>query len=81
MVKPIEDRLVKAKSDQALFSFESPVIPADESNLNGRKSRSLDPVGYVVWSNEPVLVTLTKGDQGLGFSILDYQVSNFRLIE
>ena len=38
------------------------------------RSRSLeifsDPA---TWSQEVVEVTLTKGDNGLGFSILDYQ--------
>jgi hypothetical protein len=27
-----------------------------------------------MWSSEPVVIELKKGDKGLGFSILDYQV-------
>jgi hypothetical protein len=27
-----------------------------------------------MWSSEPQIIELTKGERGLGFSILDYQV-------
>ena len=66
------DRLVKAKSEQSL-----PVSQvALESSLNKMKSRSLEPLsGLAMWTHEPVEIELQKGDRGLGFSILDYQVS------
>ena len=66
------DRLVKAKSELAL-SVTSHV--ALENSLNKLKSRSLEPLsGLAMWSSEPVVIVLEKGDRGLGFSILDYQV-------
>lgn len=38
------------------------------------KSRSLEPLtGLAMWSSEPQIIELTKGERGLGFSILDYQ--------
>ncbi len=65
------ERLVKAKSEQSL-----PVSQvALESSLNKMKSRSLEPLsGLAMWTQEPVQIELHKGDRGLGFSILDYQV-------
>ena len=64
------DRLVKAKSDQSL------AVTTDTSALNKTKSRSLEPLtGLAMWSTEPVEIELQKGERGLGFSILDYQVS------
>ncbi|XP_013421809.1 multiple PDZ domain protein isoform X2 [Lingula anatina] len=61
------DRLVKAKSEQTLNVTEVP-------QLNKNKSRSLEPLtGLAMWSSEPVVIELVKGDRGLGFSILDYQ--------
>lgn len=68
------ERLVKAKSEQALFSQESNLT--DEPSLN-HKSRSLEPLGIgglALWSSDPMIVKLQKEDKGLGFSILDYQV-------
>lgn len=68
------ERLVKAKSEQTLFSQESNL--ADEPLLN-HKSRSLEPLGIgglALWSSDPMIVELQKEDKGLGFSILDYQV-------
>lgn len=36
--------------------------------------RSLEPLtGLAMWSSEPQIIELVKGDRGLGFSILDYQ--------
>lgn len=33
-----------------------------------------------MWSSEPQIIELIKGERGLGFSILDYQVrDNFKL--
>lgn len=35
---------------------------------------SLEPLtGLAMWSSEPQIIELVKGDRGLGFSILDYQ--------
>lgn len=40
------------------------------------KSRSLEPLtGLAMWSSEPQIIELVKGERGLGFSILDYQVT------
>lgn len=37
--------------------------------------RSLEPLtGLAMWSSEPQIIELIKGERGLGFSILDYQV-------
>lgn len=37
---------------------------------------SLEPLtGLAMWSSEPQIIELIKGERGLGFSILDYQVS------
>lgn len=72
------DRLVKAKSEMAI----PPAVdnsPA-QSSLNKMKSRSLEPLSnFAMWSSEPVIIELKKGDKGLGFSILDYQVKSQRL--
>jgi multiple PDZ domain protein len=67
------ERLVKAKSEIALASAvdNTPV----QHSLNKMKSRSLEPLSnFAMWSSEPVVIELKKGDKGLGFSILDYQV-------
>lgn len=70
--EPLPDRLVKSKSDNALSE------PVAQSNLSSsKKSRSLEPLtGLAMWSNEAVVIELRKGDKGLGFSILDYEVSS-----
>lgn len=64
------DRLVKAKSDGNLATTLS--VSNDEAFK--LKSRSLEPLtGLAMWSSEPQIIELLKGDRGLGFSILDYQ--------
>nr|XP_015837296.1 PREDICTED: inaD-like protein isoform X2 [Tribolium castaneum] len=65
---PNNDRLVKAKSETSIASsFNS-------EQCNGSRSRSLELIaGLPMWSSEPTIVELIKGDHGLGFSILDYQ--------
>ena len=69
---PGAERLIKAKSEQALSTTDG--APAAAA-LNKTKSRSLEPLtGLAMWSSEPVVIELEKGDRGLGFSILDYQV-------
>ncbi|XP_072157075.1 multiple PDZ domain protein isoform X4 [Bemisia tabaci] len=68
---PAMDRLVKAKSDGSLAS--SATVTTDPS-LSKLKSRSLEPLtGLAMWSSEPHIIELMKGERGLGFSILDYQ--------
>ncbi|KAJ8305992.1 hypothetical protein KUTeg_016537 [Tegillarca granosa] len=70
-VVPISDRLVKAKSEMALTSVDNTTM---QNSLNKMKSRSLEPLtNLAMWSSEPVVIELKKGDKGLGFSILDYQ--------
>jgi len=67
------DRLVKAKSDGSLAIGSSVSI-----DLSRTKSRSLEPLtGLVMWSSEIQVIDLVKGERGLGFSILDYQVIEY----
>ncbi|KAK4321510.1 hypothetical protein Pmani_007685, partial [Petrolisthes manimaculis] len=69
---PGSERLVKAKSDGSLASSSAAATP--EAALSRMKSRSLEPLtGLAMWSSECQVIQLTKGDRGLGFSILDYQ--------
>jgi len=70
--------LFKAKSEQVLVS--SPPVIAHEVGIVGR-SHSLEPlVGLATWGSDVVAVELYKGDRGLGFSILDYQVEHKSLL-
>jgi hypothetical protein len=58
------ERLVKAKSEIALASAvdNTPV----QHPLNKMKSRSLEPLSnFAMWSSEPVVIELKKGDKGL----------------
>ncbi|XP_050519840.1 multiple PDZ domain protein-like [Daktulosphaira vitifoliae] len=67
---PATDRLVKAKSDGSLASTGT----AGCSESSRLRSRSLEPLtGLAMWSSQPQLIELMKGERGLGFSILDYQ--------
>lgn len=67
------DKLVKAKSETSLASSTF----SDLCSGPCSRSRSLDLVaGFPMWSDHHVIVELTKGDHGLGFSILDYQARN-----
>lgn len=69
---PSSDRLVKAKSDGSLATSGA----GGEDSFLKLKSRSLEPLtGLAMWSSEPQIIELTKGERGLGFSILDYQVN------
>ena len=66
------ERLLKAKSDSSLASSTASVTDSSQSRL---RSRSMEPLsGLAMWAAEPLIVTLEKGERGLGFSILDYQV-------
>ncbi|KAK8777544.1 hypothetical protein V5799_029111 [Amblyomma americanum] len=64
--------LVKAKSDGSLAQSDwEEGLPGPLVKL---RSRSLEPLtGLAMWSSEPHVVELLKGERGLGFSILDYQ--------
>ncbi|XP_063241822.1 patj homolog isoform X2 [Bacillus rossius redtenbacheri] len=69
---PTTDRLVKAKSDGSLASTAT--ATATDGSFSKMKSRSLEPLtGLAMWSSEPQIIELVKGERGLGFSILDYQ--------
>ncbi|KAI5640585.1 PDZ domain (Also known as DHR or GLGF) domain-containing protein [Phthorimaea operculella] len=64
--------LVKAKSDGSLAGAGA----EEGGSLSSGKvrSRSLEPLtGLAMWSSEPQIIELVKGERGLGFSILDYQ--------
>ncbi|KAG8185100.1 hypothetical protein JTE90_029710 [Oedothorax gibbosus] len=68
------ERLVKAKSDGSLAVGGAATAPSLDQGLGKLKSRSLEPLtGLAMWSSEPQVIELVKGDRGLGFSILDYQ--------
>lgn len=67
---PASDRLVKAKSDGSLATSGN----TSDDAFSKLKSRSLEPLtGLAMWSSEPQIIELVKGERGLGFSILDYQ--------
>ncbi|XP_078318992.1 multiple PDZ domain protein-like isoform X3 [Crassostrea virginica] len=69
-VSPITERLVKAKSENTLASTDDSELQQTMRN----KSRSLEELtNFKMWSIEPVVIELCKGDRGLGFSILDYK--------
>ena len=53
---------------------ESPVIQPEISKQHSRSYEPMSNTGLAMWSDEVVKVTLIKGERGLGFSILDYQV-------
>ncbi|XP_013194262.2 patj homolog [Amyelois transitella] len=64
--------LVKAQSDTSINTSSTATL----TNHSGhsRKSRSLECVsGLAMWQSKEDIVELVKADQGLGFSILDYQ--------
>jgi len=65
-------RLVKAKSEESVASKSESV------SVSRGRSKSLQPLTKLgIWSSEPMEVQLIKGDEGLGFGILDDPVSNF----
>ena len=73
-IVPSIERLVKAKSDGSLAITTLPTSSITY-DLSKMKSRSLEPLtGLAMWNSEPQIIELIKGDRGLGFSILDYQV-------
>ncbi len=81
------DRLVKAKSDGSISSAGTVTDASQQPNQQAQgsggqqqqqsklKSRSLEPLtSLAMWSEEVLTIELVKGERGLGFSILDYQV-------
>jgi multiple PDZ domain protein len=65
----LSDRLVKAKSDGSLAT-----AVGNGDGFIKMKSRSLEPLtSLAMWSSQPQIIELVKGERGLGFSILDYQ--------
>ncbi|XP_054720887.1 multiple PDZ domain protein-like [Uloborus diversus] len=66
---PWSERLVKAKSDSFLASRK-----CCESNCKNLNRRSLELLSSLAtWSSEPHFIDLVKGDEGLGFSIVEYK--------
>ncbi|CAH2044810.1 unnamed protein product, partial [Iphiclides podalirius] len=64
--------IVKAQSDTSINTSSTATL-TNHSELS-KKSRSLECVsGLAMWQSKEDIVELVKGDQGLGFSILDYQ--------
>ncbi|CAH0728652.1 unnamed protein product, partial [Brenthis ino] len=64
--------LVKAQSDTSINTSSTATL----TNHSGqsKKSKSLECVsGLAMWQSKEDIVELIKADQGLGFSILDYQ--------
>ncbi|CAG4956941.1 unnamed protein product [Colias eurytheme] len=64
--------LVKAQSDTSINTSSTATL-TNQSGLS-KKSKSLECVsGLAMWQSREDIIELFKGDQGLGFSILDYQ--------
>ncbi|XP_041969188.1 patj homolog [Aricia agestis] len=64
--------IVKAQSDTSINTSSTATLT--NHSANSKKSRSLECVsGLAMWQSKEDIVELVKGDQGLGFSILDYQ--------
>lgn len=64
--------LVKAQSDTSINTSSTATLTNHSSQ--SKKSKSLECVsGLAMWQSKEDIVELVKGDQGLGFSILDYQ--------
>lgn len=68
--------VVKAKSMGTLNSDKLPInlLSSSTRTINMVKSRSLEVISdLALWSKTIIHVELRKGDNGLGFSVLDYQ--------
>lgn len=64
--------VIKAQSDTSINTSSTATL-TNHSN-HSKKSRSLECVsGLAMWQSKEDIIQLVKGDQGLGFSILDYQ--------
>ncbi|XP_056638885.1 patj homolog isoform X3 [Diorhabda sublineata] len=66
-----EQKLLKALSDTSLNT--SSTTTTDIDGQQKIKSRSLEVINLVLWSEEIEYLQLNKTERGLGFSILDYQ--------
>lgn len=64
--------LVKAQSDSSINTSSTATLT--NHSKESKKSRSLQQVSdLAMWQSREDIIELIKGDQGLGFSILDYQ--------
>lgn len=64
--------LVKAQSDTSINTSSTATLTNNSGN--SKRSKSLECVsGLAMWQSKEDIINLVKGDQGLGFSILDYQ--------
>lgn len=64
--------IVKAQSDSSINTSSTATLTNHSSQ--SKKSRSLQYVSELaMWQSKEDIIQLLKGDQGLGFSILDYQ--------
>lgn len=64
--------LVKAQSDTSINTSSTATLTNNSGQ--SKKSKSLECVsGLAMWQSKEDIVELVKADQGLGFSILDYQ--------
>lgn len=64
--------LVKAQSETSINTSSTATLTNHSDH--SKKSKSLECVsGLAMWQSKEDIVELVKGDQGLGFSILDYQ--------
>lgn len=64
--------IVKAQSDSSINTSSTATLTNHSSQ--SKKSRSLQYVSELaMWQSKEDIIPLVKGDQGLGFSILDYQ--------
>ncbi|KAG8197761.1 hypothetical protein JTE90_006804 [Oedothorax gibbosus] len=67
---PWSERLIKAKSDSFLASRKCRGI--EDKSTNRRSLEILSSLA--TWSSEPHFIDLVKGEEGLGFSIVEYKV-------
>ncbi|XP_055943056.1 multiple PDZ domain protein-like [Argiope bruennichi] len=65
---PWSERLIKAKSDSYLALRK---CHRSDHNMNRRSLEILSSLA--TWSSEPHFIDLVKGDDGLGFSIVEYK--------
>lgn len=77
-----DEHIIKSKSESALAIDTNETTQNKLKSINYRKielslrSRSLEHLsGYSIWNCVPLLVVLEKDTKGLGFSVIDYQVS------
>ncbi|GIY22540.1 multiple PDZ domain protein [Caerostris extrusa] len=67
---PWSERLIKAKSDSYLATRKC--VTSGYHNMNRRSLEILSSLA--TWSSEPHFIDLVKGEEGLGFSIVEYKV-------